>query len=186
MVNDLFAGVEEKTFQVFEVTNLEKAAECQREVAYLQKEINDIDTVAQMQIQPLLEQIEQIKAQAEEAKKPFIERKEHFSLKLEKFMREHVRQQIASGKKTIKKTLSFLSGNVSLKSQQPQFKKDEEALMAYAKANGYVKVREEIDWESLKKKCMVGDGGLIDKNGEFVPGVEVIQREDKFVIKINE
>ncbi|MFS0904160.1 host-nuclease inhibitor Gam family protein [Priestia aryabhattai] len=183
---DLFEGVEEKAFGVFQVTDLETAAGAQREIAYSQGEINVIDLITSKQIEPLLEQIEQIKAQAEEAKKPFIERKAHYSLMLEKFMREHVRQQIESGKKTIKKTISFLGGNVSLKSQQPQFKKDEEVLLEYAKANGFVKVKEEIDWDSLKKKCMVGEGGLIDKNGEFVPGVEVIQREDKFVIKINE
>ena len=57
----------------------------------------------------------------------------------------------------------------------------------------FVKVEEKLDWDGLKKASGVVDGKVIfgetvNEDGEIVqvsvPGIEVIEREDKFVVEV--
>lgn len=178
-------AAEEINFNVFEVTDLESAAEAQRRIAYHVEEMNKIDNVVNGHIQPLLDKIEKIKAWGEEAKKEYVERQQRYFIMLEAFLREEVAKQQASGKKKIKKSIKLPYGSISLKAQQPQFTKDEAALLEYAKASGYVKEKPVIDWDSIKKNGRIHDGKLYDDNGVEVAGVTVVERDDKFDIKLS-
>lgn len=92
---------------------------------------------------------------------------------------------------------SFPGGKLILKRQEPEFKKDEKAAIEWLKQNGgteFVKTKEELAWKELKESCAgFVDGKVvlreeITEDGEIlqitVPGIEVIDREDKFCVEV--
>ena len=90
---------------------------------------------------------------------------------------------------------TFPGGKLMMKKQQPEFKLDEDTVIAWLKKSKnerFVKVKETLDWAALKAACGVANGQLIagetvNEDGEIVqvvvPGVEVIDREPEFVVK---
>lgn len=91
---------------------------------------------------------------------------------------------------------SLKNGKLILKRQNPEYKRDDKTAIAWLKENGggqFVKVEEKLDWDGLKKSSGVVDGKVIfgetvNEDGEIVqvavPGIEVIDREDKFVVEV--
>ena len=175
---------QETSFQPFIVCDLETAAEAQRRIAYFDDKKEEINKIVEEQLAPFLAKIEKIKQWGEEAKREYDEKQSFYANQLEYFMREEVAKQLESGKKP-KKTIKLPYGAISLKKQQPEFIKDEESLFDYAKEAGFVKVKESTDWASLKKACKnVGDK-LVDENGVVVPGIRIVEKEDKFELKLD-
>lgn len=174
----------EEQQEVFGVVDLESAAEAQRRIAYFEERKAEIDAIIEKQIAPFLEKIEKIKAWGEQAKVEFIEKQTHYSNHLEQYLRTEIQKQIDAGKKA-KKTIKLPYGKISLKSQQPEFQKNDEELLPYAKGAGYAKMSWSVDWAGLKKSCTVVNGKLVDENGEFVPGVSVVDRDEKFECKLD-
>ena len=92
---------------------------------------------------------------------------------------------------------SFPGGKLVLKKQDPEYKRDEPTVIAWLKEHSapqFVKVKESLDWDNLKKSC-AGDadgkmifGEEITEDGEIVqltiPGIDVVYREDKFVVEV--
>ena len=91
---------------------------------------------------------------------------------------------------------SLKNGKLILKKQNPEYKRDDKTAIDWLKQNGggqFVKVEEKLDWDGLKKASGVADGKVIfgetvNEDGEIVqiavPGIEVIEREDKFVVEV--
>jgi hypothetical protein len=175
---------EENLQHVFAVTDLETATEASRRIAYFNEKMAEIDVIIEKQIAPFLEKIERIKMWGEEAKKEYQEKQVHYANHLEMYMREEVKRQLEAGKKP-KKTIKLPYGSISLKKQQPEYLRDELQLIEYARENDLVKVKEEVNWAELKKQCQVHEGVLIDSNRQIVPGVEVVERSEKFELKID-
>ena len=85
--------------------------------------------------------------------------------------------------KTMKK-YKLVSGTLVLKRQQPLYERDEAALLTWAETTvpELVKVKKEVSWADLKKQADVsGDKLMLD--GEIIPGVTVIEREDVFEVQ---
>lgn len=81
------------------------------------------------------------------------------------------------------------TGELILKHQEPEYKRDDKAVIAWLEQNSgeYVKVEKKLDWAGLKKKLTVSGNGCIDAStGEVVPGIEVVEREDKFSVEVKE
>lgn len=77
-------------------------------------------------------------------------------------------------------------GKLVLKTQNPEYKRDDKTVIAWLKENNggqYVKVEEKLDWAGLKAATGVIDGRIVTGDGEFIPGVEVIEREPKFTVE---
>jgi HD superfamily phosphodiesterase len=185
VVEEITGEEKQIAFRTFAVKDLETAAEAGRRISFFNEQMENIDQIVEAQIKPFLEKIEKIKAWGEEAKKEYEEKQSFYANQLEFFIREEVKKQQEAGKKP-KKTISLPYGKIALKKQQPEFQKDEEALMEYAKQTGYIKVKESTDWATLKKQCEVINGHLVDKEtGEVVPGVSVKERDDKFELKLD-
>ena len=86
--------------------------------------------------------------------------------------------------KTMKK-YKLVSGTLVLKKQQSVYERDEGALLAWAETTvpELVKVKKEVSWADLKKQADVsGDNLLLD--GEIIPGVTVVEREDVFEVQV--
>jgi hypothetical protein len=78
-------------------------------------------------------------------------------------------------------------GKLVLKTQNPEYVKDESAVIAWAKENKlpqFVKVEEKLAWQELKDATAIFEGHIVTEDGEIVPGVEVIDREAKFVVEV--
>ena len=79
----------------------------------------------------------------------------------------------------------LLSGKLVWKKQQSLYERDEAALLAWAETTApeLVKVKKEVSWADLKKQADVsGDKLLLD--GEIIPGVTVVEREDVFEVQV--
>ena len=79
----------------------------------------------------------------------------------------------------------LLSGKLVWKKQQPLYERDEADLLAWAETTvpELVKVKKEVSWADLKKQADVsGDKLLLD--GEIIPGVTVVEREDVFEVQV--
>lgn len=77
-------------------------------------------------------------------------------------------------------------GKLVLKKQAPEFKRDDKAVIDWLKQNNgteYVKTVESLDWANLKKDTTVVGNTIVNADGEIIPGVEVIEREDKFTVE---
>ena len=82
---------------------------------------------------------------------------------------------------------SLPGGKLILKKQAPEFKRNDAAVIEWLKANNgaeYVKVTESLDWAGLKAKTAVFDGQLVTEDGEIIPGVDVVERPDKFIVEV--
>jgi Bacteriophage Mu Gam like protein len=175
---------EQEAQEVLAVVDLESAAEVQRRIAYFQEKMNEVDAVTEQQVVPFQQKIDKIREWGKQAKLEHEEKKAYYTNLLEQYLRQEVAKQLEAGKKP-KKTLSLPYGKIALKKQQPEFKKDEAALLGYAKQSGFVRVKEETDWAELKKNSVVAGGKMYDMNGEAIPGVTVIERDEKFELKLD-
>ena len=73
-----------------------------------------------------------------------------------------------------------------MKKQQTEFKRDDAAVIEWLKKNAggqFVKTEEKLDWAGLKDATGVFEGTVVTADGEIIPGIEVIERPDKFVVE---
>lgn len=117
------------------------------------------------------------------------------TMNLERMLAEY----FATVKHKVTKTqesYALKNGKLILKKQNPEYKRDDKTAIAWLKENGggqFIKTKEELDWSALKDASGVVDGKVIfgetvNEDGEIVqiavPGIEVIDREDKFVVEV--
>jgi Bacteriophage Mu Gam like protein len=183
VLSEIEVEEQEVQSQPFEVTNQESAAEALRRITYFMEQIQSVENIVQTQIQPFESKIEKIKAWGEDAKQEHYDRIKHYESLLEAYMRLQVTEQESKGKKP-KKTLKLPYGAIKLKKQQPEFVRDEEKLLEYAKSIGMVKVKESADWSEIKKQCTVVGEKLVNEDGEVVPGISINERPEKFEFNI--
>lgn len=105
------------------------------------------------------------------------------------YLKEQLRQYFETvPHKTTKtqETYKLPSGTLKLKKQNPEYIRDEEKLLIWAKANNpaHVKVKESVDWAELKKELKFVDDKALTEDGEIVDGVKVVKRPDVFGIDI--
>ena len=116
------------------------------------------------------------------------------TMNLEKMLFEYF-QTVPHRKTKTQESYSFPGGKLYLKKQNPEYKRDEKTVIAWLKENGgeqFVKIKEELDWSALKDASSVVNGQLVtgetvNEDGEIIPivvhGVEIIEREAKFVVE---
>ena len=95
-------------------------------------------------------------------------------------------QTVEHKKTKTQESWSIPAGKLMLKKQAPEFKRDDKAVIDWLKQNNgteYVKTVESLDWANLKKDTTVVGNSIVNSDGEIIPGVEVIEREDKFVVE---
>lgn len=92
-----------------------------------------------------------------------------------------------------KKTYKLPSGKVQRRTQQPQFDRDNEALLAWLKQRemtDYIEVKETPKWGELKQQVQVVGEHVVIKDGplkgEIIDGVEVVHRPPIFRVVTTE
>lgn len=75
------------------------------------------------------------------------------------------------------------------RAQQPEWKRDEARLLAWAEINApqYVEQRPHLLWSALKKDASPTPDGtaVLPDTGEVLPDVQVIERGDKFEVEVS-
>ena len=77
-------------------------------------------------------------------------------------------------------------GKLILKTQNPEYKRDDKAVIAWLKENNgvqFIKTKEELDWAGLKATTGVVGNTVVNEDGEIIPGIEVVEREAKFIVE---
>ena len=78
------------------------------------------------------------------------------------------------------------SGKLVLKDQEPDYDRDDKAVIKFLKANGgekFVKVKEELDWSGLKKTLLIAGETAANEDGIPIPGIKVIERDRIFTVE---
>ena len=108
------------------------------------------------------------------------------TLNLEHMLAQYF-QTVPHKKTKTQESYSLPGGKLILKTQNPEYKRDEKTVIAWLKDHDgaqFVKVEEKLDWAELKDHSAALDGKLFSEDGEEIPGVEVINREAKFVVEV--
>ena len=132
----------------------------------------------------LLALVQEKMEQLEEKRKLYIVNFEESTSYLRAKLMDYFMTVKTQDTKTMKK-YKLVSGTLVLKRQQPVYERDEGALLTWAETTApeLVKVKKEVSWADLKKQADVsGDKLLLD--GEIIPGVTVVEREDVFEVQV--
>lgn len=88
------------------------------------------------------------------------------------------------------KSMKLPYGIVRFRKQQPKWVYDDELLLKSLKeqdAEELIRVKEEPNKQAIKKLFVVENGKLYNPGtGEFIEGVEIIERDEVFEVKVND
>lgn len=118
--------------------------------------------------------------------KEITEQTDYDTMNLERMLAEYF-AYVPHKKTKTQESYSLPCGKLILKTQNPEFKRDDSTVIEWLKANQYnnfIKVEEKLSWADLKAATAVFEGHIVTEDGEIVPGVEVIERDAKFVVEV--
>ena len=108
------------------------------------------------------------------------------TMNLERMLAEYF-ANVPHKKTKTQESYSLPGGKLILKTQNPEYKRDDKTVIEWLKENSggqFVKVEEKLDWAGLKAATAVIGDKIATEDGEFIPGVEVIERDAKFVVEV--
>lgn len=182
MIDDLERFLDEREdgnpAERFTCDDLGKATWAARKLARIRRQQAEVQRVAEERLQAIRDWMT-----AETEK---LDRAAGF---FEHALTEYHRLQLVENPKA--KTIALPDGvKLACRKQQPEYVRDNDVLLAWAKANAVdcVKTIESVDWSTIKGRVAVSDGGTVIyvNTGEVVPGVTVEQRPDKFIVTLTE
>lgn len=162
--------------ETWRVTDLSSAAWAVEKVAALDANMAEVDECAQANIERWQNWRD------EEKRKRLAEREWFVSL-----LAEYHRAELAKDER--KRTIKFPHGETRIRAQQPEFVRDDKALLAWAEQNRpeVVERKPAVKWSELKQALAVSGNKAVDaETGEEVAGIVVIARPDKFDVKTKE
>lgn len=114
------------------------------------------------------------------------EQTEFDTMNLERMLAEYF-ATVPHKKTKTQESYKLPGGKLVLKTQNPEYSRDDKTVIEWAKKNGfaqYVKVEEKLAWQELKDATEMFEGHIVTEDGEVVPGVEVTNREAKFIVEV--
>lgn len=79
------------------------------------------------------------------------------------------------------------SGKLVIKQQEPEYTRDDEAIIKWLEANKgekYVKIKKELDWSRLKSTLTIMGETVADENGQIIPGITATERYPIFKVEL--
>lgn len=172
---------------VLKVKTIEDAARYAYGLSETRKSIAELEEIAEKEIAKWQEKIDRVKEWLEEVSTPLKRKEEYLANQLKMF---HItKYNSAKNEKEQKKLTTIkLPYGVKLQSraQQPKFEVvNEQSYKKYAKENNLLKIKEEVDWATLKKNIIISNDGraLNKETGEFLDFIKVVPQERKFEVK---
>ena len=106
------------------------------------------------------------------------------TMNLERMLAEYFKT-VPHKKTKTQESYSIPGAKLILKTQNPEYKRDDKTVIDWLKKNNmtdFIKVKEELDWSGLKGATATLEGNVVTEDGEIVPGIEVVEREAKFMV----
>ncbi len=178
-MSEVLAENNEVIRERFEVDNDMKAEWCLNKIRKVREQQNRETEELKRQMQFYQDQIEMIADRADEEV-------EFFESMLRGYFNNREEAGFTKSTKT-KESYKLPTGELVLKHREPEYEKDEPVVLDWLKKNGgnYIKVKESLDWAGLKKGLrFTAEGNAVDENGELVPGIKAVIREDEFVVEV--
>lgn len=170
-INEVIEKTEEK--ERFKIKDLDQANWALRKLAALKKQEEEINELAQ-------KEIDRIKVW-QEKELAGIERSKQF---FESLLAEYLMNERQNNPKF---KISTPYGKVSTRKQQPKWEYDEEKAIKSLKEAGHVdliRIKEYLDKTAIKKAVTVVGGQVVDENGVIIEGIKVIEQPERVVIKV--
>jgi phage host-nuclease inhibitor protein Gam len=126
--------------------------------------------------------VEWYKAQIEK----ITEQTDFSTMNLERMLAEYF-ATVPHKKTKTQESYTIPGGKLILKTQNPEYKRDDKTVIDWLKQNKgekFIKVKEELAWAELKNATAVFEDHIVTEDGEIIPGIEVIEREAKFVVEV--
>ena len=177
-MTDLFGEMVDETAPKgpFEVTDLGSAGWVMRRLLVIRRKVKDIEDTAERDKRLVTEWCE-----AEVAKLT------HKAAHFEGLLADYHQRVLAEDERA--KTITLPHGKLTFRAQPPEFTRNDDELLAWARASApeLVATTERADWAAIKERARVHGDHLIDPDsGEVIPGVTVTERPAKFAITLDE
>lgn len=108
------------------------------------------------------------------------------TMNLERMLAEYF-ASVPHKKTKTQESYSLPGGKLVMKTQNPEYKRDDKTVIDWLKKNNggeFIKVKEELAWADLKAKTAAFEGHIVTEDGEIIPGIEVIERPEKFIVEV--
>ena len=118
--------------------------------------------------------------------KEITEQTDFNTMNLERMLAEYF-ATVPHKKTKTQESYSLRSGKLVLKTQNAEYKRDDKKVIEWLKTNGhpeYIKTKEELAWSELKGATAAFEGHIVTEDGEIVEGIEVIERDAKFIVEV--
>ncbi|MFZ5965656.1 MAG: host-nuclease inhibitor Gam family protein [Bacillota bacterium] len=175
-ISDIIFNLPEKEVkEKFTVKDLHEADWCLRKIRTANKKREEIEELARLEI-------DRINAWKEKELHQLDEGKAFFEGLLVEYL-------ISRRKVDPKFKISTPYGKVSTRKQPSKWEYDEETILQYLKQSGnnqFIRIKEEVDKENLKKSVEVVNGRAVTENGEIIEGIIIREQVEKIEIKVVE
>lgn len=159
--------------ETFKVTNEEQANWALRKIKDLQTQKNENIALAESEISKIEAWLEQENGKLDNSIEYF-----------QGLLAEYAMKQREENPKF--KSMKLPYGAIRFRKQQPKYHYNEEKLLESLKRAGkteFIKIKEAPDKAAVKKAFAIHEDKLVDPDtGEFIEGVTVEHREDKFEV----
>lgn len=180
-------AMEEGQEQQKKIETMEDAVRYAYGLSETRKEIEEINRLAEMEIEKWQAKIREVEEWRDSVIKPLQAKADYMSSLLMAF---HMEQYYSAPNEKAREKLKSikLPYGVTLKSTQPQVNfeiKDEERYKRFMEKNGFIEHQEpKLKWGDFKKTLTVlNNGTVITKDGEVVDFLRVVPQERKFEVK---
>lgn len=158
----------------FRITNDSQANWALRKIADARKKLARDQETAKAEIERIQQWLKMSESEAARTEE-----------RMTALLHEYYAPQFQTDPKT--KTYRLPSGKVQWRAQQPQFNRDDTALLAFLKSRemtDFIETKETPKWGELKKQIQVVGEHVVVKDGkmagEIIDGVEVVHRPPTF------
>ena len=164
----------------FRITNDSQANWALRKIADARKKLARDQETAKAEIERIQQWLKMSESEAARTEE-----------RMTALLHEYYAPQFQTDPKT--KTYKLPSGKVQWRAQQPQFNRDDTALLAFLKSRemtDFIETKETPKWGELKKQIQVVGEHVVIKDGkmegEIIDGVEVVHRPPTFRVVTTE
>lgn len=164
----------------FVVDDDNKATWCLRKIKHFKSKQDKNKELAEKQIEEIEKEIREVEQWLEEENSKLNNSIEFMKSKLYSYA-----QQLREENPELK-THKLPFGQLQFRKQRPKWKYDNDKLLSFAEENyeDLIKVKRSVNKRKLKSQAkLVGGKVIIEKTGEVIEGVEVVERPEKFKVK---
>lgn len=164
----------------FVVDNDRKAVWCLRKIKHLKEKQAKNEELAESEIEDIQKEIDEVQNWLDEENNKLQNSINFFESILYSYALELRKEEPEL------KTHKLPFGKLQFRTQRPKWKYDNDKLLDFAEKSyrELIKVKKSVDKRKLKSQAKIAGGKvIIEKTGEVIEGVEVIERGEKFKVK---